>query len=137
MTTRHKDFGSDSTIEEYEPITFALSGEVFACRAAIPGAAILRFARTANSGDGSGSAEAVYMFFERVMEPEEYARFDEFINDSDRVIRIEKLGEIVEWLVGEYTERPTQQPASSSSTTRSAGRTSTARRSAKASGSRA
>ncbi len=112
---RFKDFGAPNAAEGKEPISFKLHGEDFYCVSAIPGKVLLKFAAASADDDGAASAQAMESFFEKVMLPESYERFVSLAEDTERVVSVETLGEIVEWLVEELTNRPTQEGSPSSS----------------------
>lgn len=103
---RHRSFGGHK--KKATPLSFELQGETFKCYPRMTGAALIDFAAAATSDDTSRSTAATLEFFEGVMKPEEHKRFDEFIRDPDKEIEIDELAEVVEWLVEEYTNRPTE-----------------------------
>lgn len=112
---RFKDFGSGSGVST-EPVTFKLHGEEFVCHPNIPGKVLLDL--VAKSGDESNpgaSAQIVSDFFKVVLTSESFERFDVMARDSERVITVETIGEIIAWLMEEYSERPTTRPESSPS----------------------
>lgn len=109
---RFKDFGTGLGAET-EPVTFKLHGEEFTCHANIPGKVLLDI--VANSGDDTNpaaSAQIVSKFFNIVLLPESFERFDALSRDNDRIVTVETLSEIITWLMEEYTNRPTQRPDS-------------------------
>jgi hypothetical protein len=122
--TRHKDFGSEPVANE--PVTFTLHGQAFTAAPAIQGAYLLHFVSQADSGDGGQASAALMSFYQRVLAPESWERFEKLINDPDTIVSIEQLTEIVGWMVSEYTKRPTPGSSSSSPGPSIAGPTSTA-----------
>lgn len=111
--TRFKDFGSgDNAVTE--PLQFSLHGETFDCRPALQGQFLLELVGRSSGDDASSSANAVTSFFAEVLLPESYERFQELTMDPDRIVSVETLSEIVGWLVGEYTDRPTEPRVNSS-----------------------
>lgn len=52
-------------------------------------------------------------FFDQVVVPEDEQTFRDLVNDKDRAVQIEELGEVLMWLAGLYTERPTSPPSPS------------------------
>ena len=102
--TRFKDFGSSAARIAQTPISFKLEGETFTARAAIQGKALLEFAQLTD--DPGKAAGAIPVFFERVLLPESYKRFDALLDSEDKVVEVETLAEIVGWLMEEYTNRP-------------------------------
>lgn len=114
MAKRHRDFGSTKSLQEYEPLSFTLEGEEYYCRPALAGATLLKFVKEADSGDGGRSADALLGLFEKILYPDDFDRFQKLWDDPDRIVDITTLGEIASWVVGEYTNRPTQASSNSS-----------------------
>lgn len=109
--TKFKDFGSSERSEELEPVEFALFGETFKCHPGIPGKIMLDIAVQASEESGTGSAKIVNDFFKAVLaNNEEAKRFDDLCRDPVKMIPVEKLMEIVTWLIEVYSNRPTQRP---------------------------
>lgn len=121
---RFKKFSGGTKIADFEPLTFSLNDADFTCNAAIPGAVLLEFVRDAN-GDGGDSAKALYNFLEAAMSAEEYTKLQAVLHDPETIIDIEVIGEIVSWLVEEYSDRPTTRPEASSNGQLSSGLSST------------
>lgn len=109
MTNRFKDFGSGGEVNT-TPLSFKLHGEEFKCRASIQGKTLLSIIASADDDDGSGVARMINSFFEACLMPESYTEFETLLNDPDRIVTVETLGEITAWLVEEYSARPTQPP---------------------------
>lgn len=103
---RTKDFGSPKD-ETAEPLVFKLYGEKFTCYPEVQGAKLMRFSKEATSGEQGEVMEALLGFFKTVLYPEDYTRLEDLWEDPERVVPIETIGDIVGWLVEEYTERPT------------------------------
>lgn len=106
---RNKVFSGGTDISEFEELGFELNGHSFDCLPAIQGSVLLEFVRDADAADGAKSAKALYNFLESAMEESEYARLQEVLHDSKRIIHVETIGEIVSWLVEEYSSRPTER----------------------------
>lgn len=109
MATRHKDFGKAKSSEEYEPLSFTLEGQEFFCKPAMNGMTLLKFVREADSDDGGRSAAAMIDLFDKVLKKDDAVRFKELVDDPDVLIEMETLGEIVAWVVEQYTSRPTKE----------------------------
>ena len=113
---RHKSFNVIS-LDEAEPLTFDLGGEEFACYPEVQGKTILDIMKVAAEGDedtrGLLMAVSVLDFFEKVMPPSEYERFEKLMEDEKRIVPMDVLSEIMSWLIEEYTDRPTK-PSSDS-----------------------
>jgi hypothetical protein len=114
MTTRFKDFGSGGT-QNSEPISFKLHGEDFECYKNLQGSALLSLVAKAGSGNASDAADTVKDIFSKALLPESYERFLKLIDDKDKIVTVEALGEITAWLVEQYSGRPTQGPEQSQS----------------------
>lgn len=108
--TRFKDFGSDVSAESVEPMSFKLYDEEFHCVPRIQGRVVLNLVADGASGDPASSSRMITGFFKSALTDESYARFDALLNDKDKVVSVEKLSEIVSWLMEEYGNRPNQQP---------------------------
>lgn len=110
MTSQIKDFGDlDEVDGAPERLTFRLAGETFECYEEIPGAVLLRFVGA--SKDNVASAAEILRFLDTALvKGDSRDRFTDLINDPERVIKIEKLGEIVSWLVEVYGDRPETPP---------------------------
>lgn len=108
---RHKSF-KVVDIDDSEPLTFDLGGEEFTCYPEVQGKTILDIMKVAAEGDedtrGVLMAVSVLDFFEKVMPPEEYERFEKLMEDPKRIVPMDTLSEIMSWLIEEYTDRPTQ-----------------------------
>lgn len=113
---RFKDFGSTGGNPNAEPITFRLNDEDFTCRPEIPGKTVLNLvARSSDENNPGAAANVVTDFFKTVLVPESRERFDALTEDPDRIVTMETLSSIIEWLVEQYTDRPTERPEVSSS----------------------
>lgn len=121
---RHKKFAGGTKISEFEPLNFTLNDVEFNCHAAIPGAVLLEFVKDADSGTGD-SAKALYNFLASAMNEEEYKKLQAVLHNPEVIIEIETIGEIVSWLVEEYSSRPTQRPENSLNGESNSGLTST------------
>ena len=111
---RFKDFGNPDEGVVHEKVSFKIQGEEFDCIPAIPGKTLLGFAEASSSEDGGESAKAINKFFEKVLVPESYARFEILAEDPNRLVTVETLAEIIGWIIEAYTDRPTQGSEASS-----------------------
>ena len=109
---RFKDFGKgkDDGGQSAEPLKFALHGEEFECYPRLQGKTLLQFVEEANADDAASSARVTRTFFAKVMNKETYERFDAMLENPDKIVTVEALGEIIGWLLEEYSSRPNQQP---------------------------
>jgi hypothetical protein len=110
--TRFKDFGSGQSLA-VEPISFKLHGEEFNCRPRIQGKALLGLVADSNSDDATVSTQVLIKFFDDALTPESKERFDKLLEDPERIVTVETLGEITGWLIQEYSDRPETQPEAS------------------------
>ena len=124
-STRYKDFGKTQGIDEFPPLGFALNGEEFSCRPALPGTTLLDFVRRADSDSGGMAAEAIVQFLKDSLEEPDRERFVTMSEDLDQIVEVETLGEIAGWIVEQYTSRPTKPRSRSASGRSTAGRGST------------
>jgi hypothetical protein len=107
---RFKDFGAGSD-KPTEGISFKIHGEEFTCRTALQGKVLLNLvAKSGDTENPGAAAEVINDFFETVLVPESYERFDTLATDPDKIVDVETLSEIVGWLVEQYAERPTSRP---------------------------
>lgn len=102
---RFKDFGAGNSATA-EPISFKLYDEEFEARPQIQGKVLINLVKKSRSDDPAIAADLVVEFFEHALTPESLVRFNALLDDPDRVVDVETLGEITGWLVEEYTNRP-------------------------------
>jgi hypothetical protein len=115
MTTkRFKDFGLGGEIET-TPLSFKLHDEEFNCRPSLQGKVLLSIVGAADSDDASAMSKMISGFFDVCLVDADRERFRNLLEDPDKIVSVETLGEIVGWLVEQYTARPTKQPEPSSS----------------------
>jgi hypothetical protein len=115
MTRKFKDFGDIGVVNaaDIEPVSFALLGEEFQCRPAIPGSTLLNFVAKADGANTSAAAGSIFAFFESALTPDDYIRFRALVDSPERIVPMDTLSEIVGWLVEQYTERPTKRQSPS------------------------
>jgi len=113
MTNRFKDFGAGSDLPT-EPLSFKLYGETFEGHSNLQGKVLLNLASsTADEDNAAAAAKTMDDFFAAALKPESYARFEALLEDPDKIVTVETLGEITAWLVEEYSSRPTQEHSDS------------------------
>ena len=117
MTNRFKDFGSGGEGISKEPLSFKLYDQEFYCYPAIQGKVLLDLVAQSTDSDDTGvaAAKAITKFFNTVLKPESVGPFNALLEDPDKIVTVETLGDITAWLVEEYSGRPTQQPEPSQS----------------------
>lgn len=106
----HKDFDAAAREAVGESLTFTLGGEQFTTTPELPAVPMLRLAAVADK-EGAEGATAFYQFLQAMLVEEDVARF-EAMAMRER-IGMERLGEVVAWLIEEMTGRPTQPPSAS------------------------
>jgi hypothetical protein len=107
--TRFKDFGAGD-VAESAPLSFKIHDEEFHCLPNIQGKLLLDLVSKTRSDDPATSAGIITEFFSYVLEDESFTRFDALLTDKHRIVTVDTLGEITGWLMGEYTNRPTEGP---------------------------
>jgi len=102
---RFKDFGAEDAPQAEAP-SFKLYDETFTGVADIQGSTLLNLVKDSQDPDPAVSASIILSFFEKVLTDESYTRFKALIESKDKIVKVEKLGEITGWLIEEYTNRP-------------------------------
>lgn len=110
--SRFKDFG-DGGVVNREPLKFKLHGEEFNCAPVIQGKILLEIVADSSSEDVAKSSQVMEKFFSAVLNAESKKKFDILLSDPDKITTLETLGEIVAWLMEEYSERPKEPPVAS------------------------
>lgn len=110
---KFKDFGVGKEIGEKEPVSFKLYDEEFFGVKQIQGKVLLDLIAKSNSEDSAVSAQIISGFFEHVLTDESFKRFETLLTSKEKVVAVETLSEIVGWLIGEYSDRPEEQPENS------------------------
>jgi hypothetical protein len=113
LVVRHKDFGAPASNDE--PITFTLYGETFRCAASIQGRTLLKFISVSSGDNPDEGATAILDFFDSALVKADRERFTELTTDDETVVPLETLASIMEWLVEQYSGRPTELPLPSES----------------------
>ena len=107
--TRFKDFGNGGDAAQAEPISFKLWGEEFHCVPSIQGKLLLEIVSDSSSDDPSKSALVMEKFFAAVLKPDSKKKFDTVLSDPEQITTLDTLGDIVAWLMEEYSNRPKEQ----------------------------
>ena len=109
---RFRDFGAGDSISE--PLSFKLHGEEFHCKPALQGKVLLDMVATAQSGNESAiAAGMIENFFAKALLEESLTRFRVLLDDPNKIVTVETLGELTAWLVEQYSGRPMQGPEDS------------------------
>ena len=106
-TARFKDFGSGGE-NISTPLSFKIHGEEFHCYPNIQGKVMLDMVSQSMKEDSSMAVEVINTFFDNTLQPESKQKFDALVKDPERIVTVDTLGEIVTWLVEQYSSRPTQ-----------------------------
>jgi hypothetical protein len=110
---KFKDFGNGGDAGKREPISFKLWEQEFHCAPVIQGKLLLDIVSDSSSEDTSKSSQVMEKFFSAVLTAESKERFDTILSDSEKITSLETLGEIVAWLMEEYSNRPKEQSTDS------------------------
>lgn len=110
---KFKDFGAGKLPEVTEQISFKLYDEEFFCVPLMQGRVMLDLVKDSASKDPIVAAETIDKFFSQVLVDESLERFNSLTLDKERIVTTETLGEIVGWLLEEYSGRPEAQPEAS------------------------
>jgi hypothetical protein len=108
--SKFKDFGSTLPGVQSEPISFKIYDEEFHCTPALQGKVLLGFVADSTSKDPAVQASVIERFFKYVLTEESLERFDALQDTRDKIVSVDTLGEIVAWVVEQYTNRPEEQP---------------------------
>lgn len=107
--TRFKDFGSG--LDQDKPaLSFRLHDEDFKCVREVQGKVLIDLVAKSKDKDPAVVASIITDFFDAVLEEESLERFNFLLVDKNRVVTMETLTNITEWLVEEYSARPTVGP---------------------------
>lgn len=136
MVTRNFDREIENETVEREDVNFRLFGTQWDCREQVNGKLLMDQAASLDGDSLVDQRDGVIGILKMTVLPDQIDDLLAELDDPDKVIQLQKLVEIVGWLVEQYVDRPTEQPARSPNGPGSRGRTSTAKRTAKASTSR-
>lgn len=107
---KFKDFGSGTTPVTTEVISFKIYDEEFNCLPALQGKVLLGFIAESGSSDPVVQSQIIEKFFDYVLTDESLERFNTLQTSKDKIVSVETLGEILSWVVEQYTDRPEEQP---------------------------
>lgn len=108
--SKFKDFGTGPDLSNVEEITFKLHGETFTCVKAVQGRVLLSMVKDASNEDPAVAANVIETFFAQVLTDESLVRFNALLEDKNRIVSVDVLGEITGWIVEQLTDRPEKQP---------------------------
>ena len=92
-----------------EPIEFELWGDVYTAKPRLQAVEIINFLKK-NNDDATLSEsfdDVILPFFEAALTKESYAKFTELIHSDDRIMEVSDFVEVLQWLIEQYTDRPT------------------------------
>lgn len=98
-------------------LDFQLGDETFHCRPKLSGIALIEFVRTIqkvreqgeeSEESGAATMDALLNLLQQAMGPEEYKRFVDYTSSDDIYVSMETIMEIVQYLIGEYTQSPSE-----------------------------
>ena len=112
--SKFRDFGTGSSDATAEPISFALYGETFGCNPQLQGKVLLELVAKSSGDDTAAAAQIITQFFQYVLLPDSYVKFDAMLTSTDRIVTLATLSEITAWLVEQYSNRPFLEPEASS-----------------------
>lgn len=104
--TRHRSFTTKGT-GATEPVTFDLDGELFTCRAQVPGTVLLEHVERLS--DGATAAAELLAIWPDVFDGDEHARFRAYVDHPDNEVSVQVLGELLAFVLGELAGRPTTE----------------------------
>lgn len=129
-----RDFDKEINTEPREdPIHFKLFGVKWECADDVNGKRLLDNAALLDSDSVASQRDGVIAVFEDTVVDDQIEELLDRLNDPKTRIQLSVLVEIVSWLVDQYTERPTVQPANSTNGRSNRGPTSGAKPSARVS----
>lgn len=91
---------------EVDPPSFTVFDQTFVCLPQPPAGSLTDVIAMAD-GSAASQAAAVPTFFASILSDEDAERFNTLIHAKDRIVPLDMLVEILQWIVQEYTNRPT------------------------------
>ena len=119
---------AESDIEGAEPITFIVDGSEFTAYPPTSGQFALMLSAQASHRGIADKVAAMIDFFDGMLEEEDQQVFRRRLLDRRDPMDFDMVEEIMEYLIEEWSARPTQPPHESSSSPPATGRKSTAKR---------
>lgn len=133
----NRDFDSEIDRTEKEPVWFKLMGKRWDCTEDVNGKRLLDNVAMLDGDSVADQRDGVLAIFGDCIEESQQDEFFELLDDPKTIVPMGKLVEISGWLAEQFADRPTKQREQSQTGRANGGRTSTAKRTAKASTSRA
>ena len=100
-----KDFGSPEV--PTKKVDFKLFEQKFECKPAVQGTTLLEYSVKFGSTDDAVVNQAFLDFFKTALTEESYKDMKALWDDDEKIVPIETLGDIMGYLIEEYTDRPT------------------------------
>lgn len=98
-------------------VAFKIDGDVFDAPPAIPAMILMNYAKRFNANSENTDMEEqlkiMMELLQTVLKPESFARFRDRLSDVENPIELDQVQQTIEYLMGAYGMRPTQQPSSS------------------------
>lgn len=105
-TERFKDFDAIDAAEAEEkasPPKFKLSGVEFNCVVAPKATSVAKLSKA-----GEGDVTALIDYLRSLIVAEQREEFDAVLDSDEKIVKIDKLADLVTWLAEGYTGRPTK-----------------------------
>lgn len=87
--------------------------ETFTCIDDIPGGVMTDFSEYVSRSEIGGLA-GMLKVIEGVLIDEDVPRFRAVIHSKEKIVNLDTLGDILEWVIEQYADRPTKRPSRSS-----------------------
>lgn len=106
---------SESSVKDFsrkrKQIRFRVDDDVFEAAPAIPAEVLTQFVVKFSDVDNLPvlqRVEALAEVLKMILKPESFSRFRERMSDPESPIDIDQLNDVIEWLMEQYGQRPTQ-----------------------------
>lgn len=112
---RYKKFAPKN--HKKEAVVFSLADQEFTCVPTMPAGVLIALSNVKSPKEGEEGGENLLVqvqdFIESVMVDADVPRFREVISSKQYTITFDELVDVMNWLIEEYSDRPTQPPSSS------------------------
>ncbi len=99
-------------------IEFKIDQDIFRCHPRLPAQTLIDFTlEVEKMGDNMTSEQGIETMIgtlKMVLVPDSYTLFHDRMKDPEVPIELDQANEIIQWIMGEYGLRPTEQPEASS-----------------------
>lgn len=116
-----------------EPLDFTVGGDVFRVYPPTTAMFALFMSSQADNREVTDHIAGLVDFLDNMLDPDDRIKFRRCLLDREHPLEFEMMQDIVEWLVEEWSARPTEQQSDSPSPPPSTGPKSTAKRRSRAS----